>query len=101
MGRVVKNDCSSLHAWFNQNKRDFPWRKVKDPYAVWISEVMLQQTRASVVIPYFEKWLRLFPDVFALAQAPLEKVIKAWEGLGYYSRSRNLHKGANQIVKEL
>jgi len=88
-----------LHEWFQQNQREFPWRKTPTPYKVWISEVMLQQTRATVVIPYFERWLTLFPNVRTLAEAPLEKVIKAWEGLGYYSRARNLHKGAQQIVE--
>lgn len=89
-----------LNDWFLENKRDFPWREDPSPYKVWISEVMLQQTRASVVIPYFLKWLQLFPDVESLAKAPIEAVIKAWEGLGYYSRARNLHKGALQIIEE-
>ncbi len=89
-----------LHEWFQQNRREFPWRMAPTPYKVWISEVMLQQTRASVVVPYFERWLTLFPDVRTLASAPLEKVIKTWEGLGYYSRARNLHKGAQQIVEQ-
>jgi A/G-specific adenine glycosylase len=89
-----------LHAWFEENRREFPWRKDPSPYQVWISEVMLQQTRASVVIPYFERWMALFPDVVVLAAAPIEKVIKAWEGLGYYSRARNLHEGAKQIVQQ-
>lgn len=88
-----------LHQWFEQNRRDFPWRREKTPYRVWISEVMLQQTRASVVVPYFERWMNLFPDVEALAAARLEAVIKAWEGLGYYSRARNLHAGAKEIVE--
>ncbi len=88
-----------LHDWFHQNRREFPWRVDPNPYRVWISEVMLQQTRASVVVEYFQRWMRLFPDVAALAEAPLEKVIKVWEGLGYYSRARNLHKGAKQIVE--
>ncbi len=87
-----------LNRWFQQNQRSFPWREERTPYKVWISEVMLQQTRASVVVPYFLRWMELFPDVFALAQASLEEVIKAWEGLGYYSRVRNLHKGAQQLV---
>lgn len=90
----------ALHQWFLNNRRDFPWRVLPTPYRVWISEVMLQQTRASVVVPYFEKWMALFPNVEKLAEAPIEKVIKAWEGLGYYSRARNLHKGAQHIVKE-
>ena len=87
-----------LDEWFLQNRREFPWREAPTPYRVWISEVMLQQTRAVVVIPYFERWLTLFPDVPVLAAAPLTQVIKAWEGLGYYSRARNLHRGAQQIV---
>lgn len=85
--------------WFKKNRRDFPWREKPTPYRVWISEVMLQQTRAAVVVPYFERWMELFPDVFSLAKAPLEKVIKAWEGLGYYSRARNIHRAAIQIVE--
>ncbi len=89
-----------LHAWFYENRRDFPWREGPTPYKVWVSEVMLQQTRAAVVISYFERWMALFPDVFTLASAPLEKVIKTWEGLGYYSRARNLHKGAQQVVEQ-
>lgn len=88
-----------LSDWFRKNKRDFPWRINPTPYKVWISEVMLQQTRASVVVSYFERWMALFPDVRALAAAPIEQVIKIWEGLGYYSRARNLHKGAQQIVE--
>lgn len=77
-----------------------PWRKTQDPYAIWVSEVMLQQTRVSVVIPYFLRWMKLFPTIEALAAAEVEEVIKAWEGLGYYSRARNLHKGAKQVLKE-
>jgi len=87
-----------LRDWFQKNKREFPWREERTPYKVWVSEIMLQQTRASVVIPYFLRWLALFPDVRALAEASIETVIKAWEGLGYYSRARNLHAGAKEIV---
>ena len=90
----------ALHHWFKKNQRPFPWREERTPYKVWISEVMLQQTRASVVVPYFLRWMERFPDVEILASASLEEVIKAWEGLGYYSRARNLHKGAKQIVSE-
>lgn len=93
-------DSASLVNWFKKKKRSFPWRKSVTPYAVWVSEVMLQQTRASVVIPYFEKWMQQFPTIASLAQAPLEKVIKAWEGLGYYSRVRNLHAGAIYVVEK-
>ena len=82
-----------------QNRRDFPWRKDPTPYRVWISEVMLQQTRASVVVPYFLRWMDLFPNVKRLYMAPIEQVIKAWEGLGYYSRARNLHAAASHIVE--
>lgn len=91
-------DHSSLKQWFQAIKRDLPWRKRPDPYAVWVSEVMLQQTQVSVVIPYFEKWMEIFPTVQALAAASLEEVIKAWEGLGYYSRARNLHEGAKHLI---
>lgn len=91
-------DSAALIHWFSLNKRSFPWRETTDPYAIWISEVMLQQTQAAVVIPYFERWMNRYPTVFHLAQAPLEEVIKAWEGLGYYSRARNLHAGAQYIV---
>jgi len=89
-----------LHDWFQENKRDFPWRVERTPYRVWISEVMLQQTRAAVVIPYFLRWMALFPNVKSLAEASLESVIKAWEGLGYYSRARNLHAAAKQISEQ-
>lgn len=86
-----------LISWFLQEKRDFPWRGINDPYAVWVSEIMLQQTVASVVIPYFNRWMALFPDTASLAMAAKDDVIKAWEGLGYYSRARNLHLGAQHI----
>ena len=89
-----------LDSWFLEHRRPFPWREEPTPYRVWVSEVMLQQTRAQVVVPYFERWMRLFPDIQALAKAPLDQVIKVWEGLGYYSRARNLHAGAQQIVRK-
>ncbi len=88
-----------LETWFLESKRDFPWRKERTPYRVWISEVMLQQTRASVVIPYFLRWMELFPDVKALYTAPMDLVMKTWEGLGYYRRARNLKEAASQIVE--
>lgn len=90
----------ALHQWFFSNRRDFPWRVQPTPYKVWISEVMLQQTRAAVVVPYFLRWMDLFPTVEILASSPVELIIKAWEGLGYYSRARNLHAAAQQIVSE-
>lgn len=89
----------ALKSWFLAHKRDLPWRKSLSPYAVWVSEIMLQQTQVQTVIPYFEKWMKTFPTLEDLAKAPLEDVIKLWEGLGYYSRARNLHKGAKQIVE--
>lgn len=88
-----------LDLWFLKNRRAFPWREERTPYKVWISEVMLQQTRASVVVAYFERWMKRFPDVKALSLSSIEEVIKLWEGLGYYSRARNLHLAANQIVE--
>lgn len=87
-----------LKKWFLSEKRDLPWRNNPTPYAVWVSEVMLQQTQASVVIPYYESWMRQFPSIEKLAEAPISTVIKAWEGLGYYSRARNLHEGARYVV---
>lgn len=92
-----KVTAESLKAWFIENKRSFPWRESPTPYAVWVSEVMLQQTRASVVVSYFNQWMKRFPTLSSLASASLDDVFKVWEGLGYYSRARNLHKGAIQI----
>jgi len=84
---------------YERVRRDLPWRRTRDPYAIWVSEVMLQQTRVQTVIPYWERWMQKFPTVRALADAPLDDVLAAWAGLGYYSRARNLHKGA-QAVRE-
>ena len=88
-----------LLAWYDANKRDLPWRRTQDPYKIWISEIMLQQTRVDTVIPYYERFLDWFPTVADLAQAPEEKLLKAWEGLGYYSRVRNMQKAAQQIME--
>lgn len=90
----------SLKEWFAENRRELPWREDPSPYRVWISEVMLQQTQVSVVIPYFERWMKLFPTVESLARASQEQVIKAWEGLGYYSRARYLHEAAQVFLNE-
>lgn len=90
----------TLIRWFAANARDLPWRRTSDPYAIWISEIMLQQTQTSTVIPYYQRFLAHFPTVEALAQAPLADVLKTWEGLGYYSRARNLHRTAQIIVEE-
>jgi A/G-specific adenine glycosylase len=92
--------ASKLLAWYHTNKRTPPWRDHPDPYAVWVSEIMLQQTRVETVIPYFEKWMRLFPDVRSLANASEQDVLNAWEGLGYYSRARNLHKAAKIVAEQ-
>jgi A/G-specific adenine glycosylase len=86
-----------LLQWFEKNGRDLPWRKNRDPYMVWVSEIMLQQTQVATVIPYYRNFLKTFPTVRHLARAKLSKVLKAWEGMGYYSRARNLHR-ASQIV---
>jgi A/G-specific adenine glycosylase len=88
-----------LTRWYGRAKRDLPWRRTRDPYAIWISEVMLQQTRVAAVLPYYERFLRRFPDAAALAQAPEAELLAMWSGLGYYSRARNLHKAARQIIK--
>ena len=88
---------TKLLQWFKKNKRDLPWRKTKDPYAIWVSEIMLQQTQVTTVIPYYKNFLKTFPTVCHLAKANLSKVLKVWEGLGYYSRARNLHH-ASQII---
>ncbi|MDC0714443.1 A/G-specific adenine glycosylase [Stigmatella sp. ncwal1] len=87
-----------LLAWYGREKRDLPWRRTSDPYAIWLSEVMLQQTQVSTVIPYWERFLARFPSVQALAAAPLDDVLAAWRGLGYYSRARNLHRAAQEVV---
>lgn len=89
----------NIRLWFLSQARDLPWRVSPTPYAVWVSEVMLQQTQVSVVIPYFERWMERFPTIAALAGASLEEVLKLWEGLGYYSRARNLHGGAKQVLQ--
>ncbi len=87
-----------LLAWYDRNKRAMPWRDQPDPYRVWVSEIMLQQTRVEAVIPYFERFIAAFPDVPTLAAASLDRVLKLWEGLGYYSRARNMHRAAQELV---
>src|SRR5258708_37224412 len=87
-----------LLAWYARHKRALPWRDVHDPYRTWISEVMLQQTQVETVIPYYQRWLARFPNVQALAAPPLNDVLAAWEGLGYYSRARNLHRAAQMVA---
>src|SRR5512136_612940 len=89
----------NLVRWFEREHRPMPWRDDPTPYAVWISEIMLQQTQVATVVPYFERWLERFPDVHALASAPLDDILKLWEGLGYYARARNLHRAAQAMVE--
>jgi A/G-specific adenine glycosylase len=90
---------SRLLQWFRENGRDLPWRKTQDPYAIWVSEIMLQQTQVDTVTPYYKKYLRTFPTVRHLARASLSEVLKIWEGLGYYSRARNLHRASRIIIR--
>lgn len=89
-----------LKTWFQKTKRDLPWRVNPTPYAVWISEIMLQQTQVAVVKSYYERWMQRFPSIASLAVAPLSEVIKLWEGLGYYSRVRNIHEAAQFLLRE-
>lgn len=88
-----------LNAWYSSHHRELPWRKTQDPYKIWISEIMLQQTTVPAVIPYYTRWMRLFPDMQSLSEAPLQKVLKAWQGLGYYQRAKNLHQASKIIMK--
>lgn len=94
---LVRAIVNKLLRWFTANARDLPWRRTVDPYAIWISEIMLQQTQVSTVIPYWERWMRELPDIRSLANAPEQKVLKLWEGLGYYTRARNLHRTAKAL----
>jgi A/G-specific adenine glycosylase len=87
-------------SWYRKNQRPLPWRETGDPYRIWISEIMLQQTQVDTVIPYYHRFLKAFPTVFSLARAPLQDVLKAWENLGYYSRARNIHAAARMIVEK-
>src|ERR1700742_883503 len=99
MGRVRANSkpgtrnsklVSVLLSWFATSARDLPWRRTRDPYAIWVSEIMLQQTQVKTVIPYWERWMRVLPTISALASASPERIHKLWEGLGYYTRVRNM-----------
>src|SRR4051794_30634319 len=88
----------ALLEWFAREARDLPWRRTSDPYAIWVSEIMLQQTQVKTVIPYWERWMRELPTIESLANAKPEKIHKLWEGLGYYTRVRNMQKAAQEIV---
>lgn len=98
--QAQKDFSRVLLRWYKSVQRPLPWRETKNPYAIWISEVMLQQTTVQAVIPYFENWMTVFPDLPSLARAPLQKVLKAWQGLGYYQRARNLHAAAKKILED-
>ncbi|UCE40614.1 MAG: A/G-specific adenine glycosylase [Candidatus Aminicenantes bacterium] len=87
-----------LKAWYSAHQRKLPWRETQDPYKIWISEVMLQQTTVQTVIPYYTKWMTFFPDMHTLSKAPLQKVLKVWQGLGYYKRAKNLHQASKIIM---
>jgi len=96
-GHRLKPIAKLLVEWYHHGHRDLPWRRTTDPYRIWVSEIMLQQTRAQAVTPYYERFLERFPNVAALAQASVEEVLALWSGLGYYSRARNLHRAAQGI----
>src|SRR3990172_538269 len=96
----VRKIAQRLLRWYRKEGRDLPWRRTADPYAIWISEIMLQQTQVSTVIPYYERFMAAFPTVADLAHAPLGTVLKVWEGLGYYARARNLHRAAKMILEQ-
>src|SRR5438876_3184936 len=97
-GRELAAFRKQLLGWFRQFQRDLPWRRTTDPYRIWLSEIMLQQTRVAAAIPYYERFVQRVPDVHALAAAPEDEVLRLWSGLGYYSRARNLQKAAQQIM---
>lgn len=98
MSSKASSIANQLIAWYRSSHRDLPWRNTNDPYAIWVSEIMLQQTQVVTVLPYYYRWMQQFPTIQSLAEAPLDVVLKAWEGLGYYARGRNLHKAAKQIM---
>ena len=91
---------NKLVSWYHQHKRDLPWRQTIDPYRVWLSEIILQQTRVDQGLPYFQRFIENYPTVYDLANAPLEDVMRLWQGLGYYSRARNLHTAAKDVVNK-
>ena len=99
-GRALTEFQKRLLTWFRTHQRDLPWRTSREPYRIWVAEIMLQQTRIAAVMPYYERFLEHFPTVESLAAAPQQEVLKLWSGLGYYSRARNLHLAAKQIVAE-
>ena len=97
--KATQQDILSLSKWYKKNLRPLPWRKDKDPYKIWISEIMLQQTTTTAVAPFFNRFIKKFPNVKTLAHAEIEDIYECWSGLGYYSRARNIHKAAKLIIK--
>lgn len=101
MDAAIKTQFSKLLiTWYNENARDLPWRETRDPYLIWVSEIILQQTRIDQGLPYYLKFSTVFPTVYDLASADLDQVLSLWQGLGYYSRARNMHKAAKMVVEE-
>ncbi len=98
--KKIKQFQQKLSRWYDKNHRLLPWRETDDPYLIWVSEVMLQQTQVNTVIPYYTNFIRLFPEVSRLAASDLQKVLKAWEGLGYYARARNFHRASRILMAE-
>jgi A/G-specific adenine glycosylase len=99
--RTVNVFRHDLVRWYQRNRRKLPWRDTQDPYKIWVSEIMLQQTRVESVVEYYRRWLREFPTIQSLARAPYSRVLKMWEGLGYYSRARNLHRAARCLMRSI
>ncbi len=97
---MLKSFSQELLSWYDKNKRDLPWRSTKNPYFIWVSEVMLQQTTVNAVIPYYERWVKTYPTIYDLAKAPLQDVLKSWQGLGYYNRAKNLHKAVHKVISD-
>jgi A/G-specific adenine glycosylase len=96
---LSKSTVRKLAQWYSDNRRSLPWRKNRDPYRIWVSEILLQQTQVETVRPYYSRFLKTFPTVKSLALAPIDDVLKIWEGCGYYARARNLHKAAKLIAE--
>ena len=89
-----------LLEWYYQNNYNFPWRNSHDPYSIWLSEVMLQQTRVSTVLPYYKCWLSVFPDILSITKTNIDNILKLWEGLGYYSRARNFYQACHIVIEK-
>ena len=99
-GGMLKEIVGPLSGWYKENKRILPWREARNPYYIWVSEIMLQQTRVEAVKSYYTRFLEELPDIKALAEVPEDRLLKLWEGLGYYNRARNLKAAAQQVMEE-